>query len=301
MLPRFPYKVLSPLPFGKYNYTHARRFAAVKELNWCTPKSTSLKKKDEWSNSSSSSCKTCKVDDNLLQEGDSQISSYSSIGNMNRRHFCFGIISAMNQDRIIGVNGSIPWNVAEDRKHFVDITRDKILIIGRNTFYERGKYDFSHVSHCQDVIVVSNTLKEHTLFCDGEDFQCKLLQPNLHIVESFNGALKLAETIINTVDGYISREKSFEVSYNDDDIDCWVGGGQRIYEEALRNPLAKEIHLTHIMQSSTEIKDLKSFIEAGKVSYFPTKYRYDHKFKECKDLRRISKDCQFYTYRKRGK
>ena len=46
----------------------------------------------------------------------------------------FGIIAAMSKNNIIGLNGRLPWSVPDDRKEFVRITKNKILIVGRRTF-----------------------------------------------------------------------------------------------------------------------------------------------------------------------
>ena len=45
-----------------------------------------------------------------------------------------GIIVALSQDNIIGLNGSIPWYYYGDLKRFKEITINKTIIMGRTTF-----------------------------------------------------------------------------------------------------------------------------------------------------------------------
>lgn len=52
----------------------------------------------------------------------------------------FGIIAALTKDGIIGTNGKLPWaSIAQDRDHFVNTTRNKILIVGRKTFADEDQ------------------------------------------------------------------------------------------------------------------------------------------------------------------
>jgi dihydrofolate reductase len=43
------------------------------------------------------------------------------------------IIAAMDRKGLIGLNGSIPWDVPEDRWYFREITWGKIVVMGRRT------------------------------------------------------------------------------------------------------------------------------------------------------------------------
>lgn len=43
-------------------------------------------------------------------------------------------IAAMSQNRAIGKNGKLPWNIPEDLKFFKEKTRGHIMIMGRKTF-----------------------------------------------------------------------------------------------------------------------------------------------------------------------
>lgn len=260
-----------------------KRHFAVKELSWCAPKSHTLnKKKNGLSNQSPPSsydngqCKSC-IQPNTIIDLHSTKQSQS---------FQFGIVAAMNQDRIIGVDGKIPWTIPEDRMHFERLTCGKDLVIGRKTFYERGNDDFSHIAHCRNVIVVSTTMNPNEVN-DGE------MQPKIHVVPSFDEAVQLA---INLPQDHSAK---YSTDNNDtNDIYCWVGGGQRIYEAAIRNPMAEEIHLTCI-NTPIERDDLEPNIGGKHFSFFPAKYRYDNVFEEKRDLCRDGKQSEpnlFYSF-----
>ena len=213
-----------------YDHTIKRNFS-VKELSWCKSPSTTLSKKQ------------------------SQKQSQQVIQNKNHesrmdKQMKFGIVAAMDEkNRVIGINGTLPWNLPKDRQMFVNLTRNKVLIIGKHTFHERPTTK-SHISHLRHCIVVSNTLKEQE-------------ESGISVVSSFTDALKKA---------YELQQRSSE------SLDCWIGGGQRIYEEAIRHPSAYKLHLTYVKQTPTEMSNTK------RIAQFPPKYRWDTKFKKVKDV-----------------
>jgi dihydrofolate reductase len=49
------------------------------------------------------------------------------------------LVVAMAKNRVIGRANTIPWDLPEDRKHFVAMTRGHALIMGRATFDSIGK------------------------------------------------------------------------------------------------------------------------------------------------------------------
>ena len=158
----------------------------------------------------------------------------------------------MARNGVMGVNGKLPWNIPEDRKHFVDLTRDKVLIMGRLTYEEEQSK--SHISHSEHNIVVSTTLEPSS-------------EPNVTIARSFPEALHLAKHYAETNINNPSPEK----------LKCWIVGGERIYNEALKHPSAKELHLTVV---DTDIDTAKYDSSNIKVANFPAKCRWDRKFDE---------------------
>ncbi len=49
------------------------------------------------------------------------------------------IISAMAQNRVIGIENRLPWNLKEDLQHFKRLTLGHNIIMGRKTFESIGK------------------------------------------------------------------------------------------------------------------------------------------------------------------
>jgi dihydrofolate reductase len=49
------------------------------------------------------------------------------------------LIFAVGRNGAIGLNGGLPWNYPEDRKHFMNTTRGHAIIMGRRTFSEVGE------------------------------------------------------------------------------------------------------------------------------------------------------------------
>jgi dihydrofolate reductase len=51
----------------------------------------------------------------------------------------FSIIAAMAENRVIGLNNKMPWDLPTDRRRFHRITRGHPVILGRNTFESIGR------------------------------------------------------------------------------------------------------------------------------------------------------------------
>jgi dihydrofolate reductase len=49
------------------------------------------------------------------------------------------IVVAMAKNRVIGRGQTIPWDLPEDRKHFVRVTKGHAIIMGRATYESIGK------------------------------------------------------------------------------------------------------------------------------------------------------------------
>lgn len=48
----------------------------------------------------------------------------------------YGVILASNREGVIGVNGKLPWDIPEDRKHFRELVSGYRVIAGYNTFQQ---------------------------------------------------------------------------------------------------------------------------------------------------------------------
>lgn len=49
------------------------------------------------------------------------------------------IVVAANLNNVIGKDNGIPWDLPEDRKHFVNVTRGHAIIMGRKTWDSIGR------------------------------------------------------------------------------------------------------------------------------------------------------------------
>jgi dihydrofolate reductase len=103
------------------------------------------------------------------------------------------IVVAMAKNRVIGKGQTIPWDLPEDRKHFVQVTKGHAIILGRGTYESIGKPLPKRRN-----IVVSR--------------RAGLVIPGVEVVAGLGEAIALART--------------------EDDAPRVIGGGQ-IYVEAL--------------------------------------------------------------------
>jgi dihydrofolate reductase len=117
------------------------------------------------------------------------------------------IITAMSENRVIGINNSLPWSIKEDMAHFKELTRGYPCIMGRKTWESLPKKPLPGRLN----IIISQTMTE-TGFDSGD----------IKIFPSLPAAIKSCA-------GY---EKIF------------ICGGEGIYRQALT--LADKIELTLI-------------------------------------------------------
>jgi dihydrofolate reductase len=158
----------------------------------------------------------------------------------------------MSKNLVIGMDGKIPWRIPRDRALFKELTRDRILIVGRKTFEEAPNQ--RHIDHARYCIVISRSLETLVEDIDGVD--------RLQLARSFKEALDQAKQLSKNLPEQVRADEKR-------DLLCWVAGGENIYEEAIRHPSSKELHLSTI--------DLEFDIRRGVVR-FPAKHRWDNKY-----------------------
>jgi len=234
---------------------------AVKELPWCAPKESPNRSKR---------LGVAATDDD---EGNRPIDK-------------FGIVAAASaRGNVIGVGGSLPWNLPDDRRNFKNLTRNKVLVIGRNTLNELGDSNRAHVDHVDRVVVVSTTVAVDSI-CNNEndkDF--------ISIARSFPEALALSRKLVDekrrATSG--SSEAIGEKDYDGygDDIQCWIGGGERLYEEALVHPSASRLHLTSVDVEIDEALLLEK--EGADVARFPDDKSWSHLYRLVEERNRVDK------------
>ncbi len=122
------------------------------------------------------------------------------------------IIAAMAENRTIGIQNKLPWNIPEDLAYFKKVTMGKPLIMGRKTF---------------ESIV---------------DQLGKPLPGRTNIVVSESGFKAGNTTVINNFDKAIQEAKKLAKDGGHEEL--FVIGGRQIYEQALR--VADRIYLTEV-------------------------------------------------------
>jgi len=198
----------------------------------------------------------------------------------------FGIVAALSKDGIIGVNGRLPWkSIPQDLTHFINLTRNKVLIVGRKTFADEDPTG-GHVKHVRVCIVVSKTMNIKDLAKSSTSDKVSD-RPQIIIAHSFEDALDVASTKILQ-----SSDKESVNGSSSNDVDVWVAGGERIYKEALQHDNAVDVHLTHINMSVGR----RANKEAAAIAYFLLDTL------ESSDFREVSRStdgiCSFCLYRR---
>ena len=150
----------------------------------------------------------------------------------------FGIIAAISQNNIIGINGTLPWRIPEDFRYFQDITRDKVVILGRRTF---GENLWMHARHS---IVISSSM-------NADDDEIDLARTT--IARTLNDGLDIARTICVGSDWkhvadalHVDNDDEHEHEQDSKAIHAWVIGGENIFLEALQHPAVNELRLTKV-------------------------------------------------------
>lgn len=117
-------------------------------------------------------------------------------------------IAACSENRVIGKDNELPWNIPEDWKFFKQKTTGKVLIMGRKTFESLGK----PLPNRLNVIITRD--------------------PNYKA----EGAV-----VFQTIDQALEFAKSKIPEYGEE---IFIGGGGEIYKQTL--PIADRVYLTII-------------------------------------------------------
>ena len=125
---------------------------------------------------------------------------------------------------------------------FEEITRNKSLIIGRKTLLEGATQNFDHVAHCRKVVVVSQTLRNDEMMTPNLSSS---RAPSFLVASSLEEAIRLAQTNNDgSSETTVCRPADMTQPTRWFGIDCWIGGGEGIYTQALKLPQAHFVHLT---------------------------------------------------------
>lgn len=119
------------------------------------------------------------------------------------------LIAAYAQNRVVGIDNTLPWHLPEDLKYFKACTTGKAIIMGRKTYDSIGRPLPNRTN-----IVISN----------NPEFSAE----GVKVVASLEAAIEVAQAVneINGVD------------------EVMIIGGATIYEMSL--PMADRLYLTHV-------------------------------------------------------
>lgn len=116
------------------------------------------------------------------------------------------LIVAISKNNVIGKSNSLPWYYKEDLKYFKEITTNKTVVMGRNTFASIINRNNKPLPNRENIVVSRN--KEFSY-------------PGVKVINDLRGFLK-----------------------NSNNEDIFIIGGKQIYEESL--DLVDRFYITHI-------------------------------------------------------
>lgn len=142
------------------------------------------------------------------------------------------VIAAINHERVIGVDGAIPWHVPKDLQFYKQVTTGNVVIVGRKTFESlppqalRNRH-YVVVTRQQNPISVKLGMK-------------------VSVVNDFNAAVI----------------KAIELCYEGKGRNVVIAGGGTIYGEAEKCGLVDEVFLTRVSTPDARL-DLKALEQSG--------------------------------------
>ena len=131
------------------------------------------------------------------------------------------IISAMTKDKIIGAKNNLPWRIKEELQYFKQITLNKVIIMGSNTF---SSINSKPLPNRYNIVVTKNPEK----FLSVNQYDN---YDNISFVSTIDASLKQAE-------------KFYVRDAIEDNKEIMVIGGGAIYKQFL--PLASKLYLSII-------------------------------------------------------
>jgi dihydrofolate reductase len=118
------------------------------------------------------------------------------------------LIAAISKNNCIGKNNKLPWDIPEDMKHFVKITKNKTVLMGRKT-WESIPAKFRPLPNRTNIIITRN--------------------------------LEYKQQVPEDVEVYTSIEEA--VNNHPDEEVVVIGGGQ-IYKQTI--DIADKLYITHV-------------------------------------------------------
>lgn len=155
-------------------------------------------------------------------------------------------VTALSENRVIGVDGDLPWKISADLKHFKALTLNKCIIMGRKTF---------------------------------ESLPSGALPKRTNIVITRDAHYKAENcVVVNSIDKAIAYAKSV----SSDDI--MIVGGAEIYKQTLA--IADVLYLTLIHENISGDAYYPEWEQDFKLVESNSHEENSHKFTFCKYVRK---------------
>ena len=102
----------------------------------------------------------------------------------------------------------------------------------------------------------------------------------LHAAKSLNEALQLAKKLHDDD----NNNNNNDTDSKEEELQCWIAGGERLYIESLKHPSAQELHLSEVDLNIEITTTADSDSDSGNnrqqnIAFFPARYRWDIMFK----------------------
>jgi len=150
------------------------------------------------------------------------------------------IIAAISNNNVIGKDGGLPWHLPSDLKYFKDLTKGKIVVMGRKC-WDSLPDKFKPLPDRLNIVITRT--------------------PNI----SIEGAIVVTD-VDNTLKGL-----------NKTDSDVFVIGGGEIYKQSLK--YAENLYLTRIYSDVDGDTFFEGFNESGWNLRFASKIHEENGFK----------------------
>lgn len=118
----------------------------------------------------------------------------------------------MDKNKVIGNNGSLPWHIPSDLKHFKAITNNMIVIMGRTTFDSLNRPD--GLPNRINIVITSRPMQDRAFVISAD-------------------SIEMALTIL---------------PYDTDRMVLFIGGAS-IYKQVLEMDIIDTMHISEIKES----------------------------------------------------
>ncbi len=153
------------------------------------------------------------------------------------------IITAMNQDRVIGKGGQLPWHLPEDLKFFKRQTAGTAVIMGRKTYESMGR----PLPRRRNLIITRQKDYQPTMPSRPPPDD-----PALEVLFAADDADARRSDDQTCVDAFNDLQSAIDCCRRRNEPRAFVIGGAQIYQQALEQDVVDEMLITHIDQPNID-------------------------------------------------